>query len=231
MSTRFVVGYVAAMVSACGGPASPGSSSGPAIALSANIVDPLTVNAISQFNSCAGHAFPLPTSPNSAKNYFWPNSTNFSTTSVLPLYAACTGTTGQNNSDTNDPSSTRGVTMHLWCDSSSTGLRYFHINPSSGIPGRHVSAGEAIGFASMLGAGQAASTAWLFSSNFDVAVFDGDDSSTKNYFAKLSSSALGAWAARGVTSVAQTLSSGPSTCSTFSSNVGDAGIVTLSPIR
>jgi hypothetical protein len=222
---------MAVWLSACGGgPTSPGGS-GPAIQLSANIVDPLTVNAVSQFNSCVGHAFPLPSSPNSAKNYFWPTSENFSTIHQLPLYAACDGTIGQNSSDTNDPTSTRGATAHLWCDSSSTGLRYFHIDMSAGVLGQHVHAGDALGFAVMLDAGQARSAAWQFSSNFDIAVFEKDDSATVNYFAKLSASAFGAWASRGLTSVAATNYAGPSTCSSFNSNVGDQGILTFTPIR
>jgi hypothetical protein len=190
----------------------------------------MAVNAASQFNSCVGHAFPLPTSPNSAKNYFWPTSTNFSSTDQLTLYAACDGTTGQNSSDTNDPSN-RGATMHLWCDSSSTGLRYFHINVAAGVLGKHVRAGEAVGFAMMLGTGEAPSSAWQYSSNFDIAVFDKDDSVTANYFASLSASAFGAWASRGLTSVAQTNFSGPATCAAFNSNVGETGILTFTPIR
>ena len=229
--TAFMFFAVALLLSGCGGgPTSPGGS-GPAIQLSANIVDPLTVNAVSQFNSCVGHAFPLPTSPNSAKNYFWPTSTNFSTTSQLALYAACDGTTSQNSDDTNDPTSTRGATMHLWCDNSSTGLRYFHINMGAGVLGRHVQAGDALGFAVMLDAGQARSSAWQFSSNFDIAIVEKDDSTTVNYFAKLSTAAFGAWASRGLTSVAQTNFTGPSTCSSFNSNVGEAGILSFTPVR
>ena len=45
--------------------------------LTANVVDPQSVNAVSLFNSCEGHSYPQSNSPNSAKNYFWPNSTNF----------------------------------------------------------------------------------------------------------------------------------------------------------
>lgn len=212
----------------CHNPASPGG--GPPILLPANIADPSAINAVSQFNACVGHPFPLPSSPTSAKNYFWPTSTNFSSTDKLDVYAACDGTTGQNASDTNDPTSTRGATIHLWCDGSSTGLRYFHLNAAPGALGRHVSAGEKLGFAAMLGPGQAPSTAWQFSSNFDVAVFDGDDGATANYFAKLGASAFAAWGPRGVTSVAQTAASGGS-CTSYSSNVGDAGILSLSPLQ
>src|SRR5580698_6257924 len=57
--------------------------------LTANVVDPNDVDAVSDFNSCSGHNFPESNSPNSAKNYFWPNSTNFSTTNVLKEFAAC----------------------------------------------------------------------------------------------------------------------------------------------
>jgi hypothetical protein len=121
--------------------------------------------------------------------------------------------------------------FHLWCDSSSTGLRYFHVNMAAGLIGRHVRAGDGLGFAAMLDAGQARSSAWQFSSNFDVAVVEKDDSTTANYFAKLSSAAFGAWGSRGLTSVAQTSFTGPSTCSSFSSNVGEPGIVSLTPVR
>ena len=218
--------------SACGGgPTSPGAGSGPAILLSANIVDPLTVNAVSQYNACVGHAYPSPTSPNAAKNYFWPTSANFSTTDQLALYAACDGTTSQATSDTNDPTSVRGANMHLWCDNSSTGLRYFHINMSAGVLGRHVSAGEKLGYAVMVSPGQAPSSAWQYSSNFDVSVIDGSDSVTFNYFAKLSASAFAAWAARGVTSVAQTNFGSSPTCSSYSSNVGETGILSFTPVR
>lgn len=219
------------LIPACGGgPTSPGGD-GPAIQLSANIVDPLTVNAVSQFNACVGHAFPQPSSPNSAKNYFWPNSTNFSTTDQLPLYAACDGTVSQNSNDTNDPTSTRGAMFHLWCDGSSTGSRYFHVNMAAGLVGRHVRAGDALGFAAMLDTGQARSSAWQFSSNFDVAVVEKDDSATVNYFAKLTSAAFSAWASRGLTSVAQTNFVAPSTCSSYSSNVGQPGILSFTPTR
>ena len=216
----------------CGGgsPTSP-AGSGPAVLLSANVVDPLSSNAVSLFNACVGHAFPLSTSPNSAKNYFWPNSTNFSSNDRLPLYAACSGITGQNNSDTNDPTSTRGLMIHLWCDNSSTGLRYFHINMVSGVLGRHVNAGDLLGYASLLAPGQTASQAWQYSSSFDIAVFDGDDSATINYFAKLSTSAFGAWASRGVTSVGQTASSSATTCPSFNADVGQPGILSFTPQR
>ena len=82
--------------------------------LTANIVDPASVNAVSDFNSWAGHNFPQTNSPNSAKNYFWPNSTNFSTTNVLKEFAACSGTVGQNSDDTNANEQDRGQTFHLY---------------------------------------------------------------------------------------------------------------------
>lgn len=221
------------MIGLCGcggGPTSP-TASGPAMLLPANVVDPASVNAVSQYNACVGHAYPLPTSPNAAKNYFWPTSTNFSTTDQLALYAACDGTTSQTNSDTNDPTSVRGANMHLSCDNSSTGLRYFHLNALAGVIGRHVTAGEKLGYAVMVNAGQAPSSAWQFSSNFDVSVIDGSDNVTANYFSKLSASAFAAWASRGVTSVAQTTFAGSPTCGSYSSNVGEPGILVFTPIR
>lgn len=233
MKRRVVFACLSATIflSGCGGgPTAPGGS-GPAILLSANIVDPQSVNAVSQYNACIGHAYPLPSSPNAAKNYFWPNSTNFSTTDQLALFAACDGTTTQTSSDTNDPTSVRGANMHLWCDNSSTGLRYFHINALGGAIGRHVSAGEKLGYAVMVNAGQAPSSAWQFSSNFDVSVIEGSDSATRNYFSKLSASAFAAWASRGVTSVAQTDFGSSPTCASYHSNVGEAGILTFTPAK
>ena len=62
-------------------------------------------------------------SPNSGKNYFWPNSTNFSTTSQLREYAVCDGATGQNSDDTSPNEYDRGQTIHLYCNNSSTAVR------------------------------------------------------------------------------------------------------------
>ena len=140
--------------------------------LAANVADPMDLNAVSDFNSCVGHPYPDPASPNSGKNYFWPNSTNFGTNNGLKLYAACDGTTAQNSNDTNDPAEfTRRQTIHLYCDGSSTALRYFH------------------------------------------------------------AAAFGAWSARGVTSVSQTVNAGNPTCTTYSANIGDRGIFVFSPQR
>lgn len=229
MSGRGVVAALAVVSFACHGPTGP---SGPAILLPANVVDPMTVNAVSQFDSCVGHAFPQPNSPNSGKNYFWPTSANFSSTNQLRVYAACDGTTGQNNDDTNDPSpiaASRGPMIHLYCDGSSTSLRYFHINMPPGTLGQRVRAGDFLGYAVLLGTGQNPSASWQFSSNFDIAVVEGDDSVTVNYFAKLSASAFAAWAARGVTSVAQTLNPGNPTCPDFSSTIGRPDVVSFTP--
>ena len=70
---------------------------------------PASVDAVSKFNSCSGHAFP-DGSPNNAKNYFWPNSTNFSTVDQLRVFAACAGRIGQNSDDTNPNEQDRGQT-------------------------------------------------------------------------------------------------------------------------
>ena len=199
--------------------------------LTANIVDPLSVNAVSDFNSCSGHAFPQNNSPNSAKNYFWPNSTNLNTTNVLQEFAACPGKIGQNSDDTDPNEQDRGRTYHLYCDNSSTGLRYFHLNINPGVNGAHVSAGDLLGFATMLGTGQNPSGTWQNSSNFDIAVYEGDDDHTENYFSKLDAATFAAWSTRGLTSVANTVNPGNPTCTSFISNPGSPDIFSFSPPR
>jgi hypothetical protein len=205
--------------------------SGPPVLLTANIVDPESVDAVSMFNSCSGHPFPENTSPNSAKNYFWPNSTNFSTVGQLQEFAACDGTIGQNSDDTNPNEMDRGQTVHLYCDKSSTSLRYFHLVFAAGLIGQHVSAGALIGAASMVGTGQTPSVTWQNSSNFDVAVIDGTDDRTTNYFSKLDGPTFAAWSARGITSVVRTINPGNPTCASFLSGVGSPDVVSLAPIR
>ena len=204
--------------------------SGPEVLL-VNAVDPDSVNAVSLFRSCVGHAFPQPSSPNAGKNYFWPNSTNFSTTDQLREYAACDGTMRQDSSDTSADQRDRGQTVHLYCDASSTRLRYFHLNFPPSLVGRHVQAGELLGYASMVGRGQLPERAWYYSSNFDIAVSDGDYRRTDNYFARLSPAAFAAWGARGLTAVSQTNDGANPTCSSYSSDVGGPGILQLSPPR
>ncbi len=202
------------------------------VVLTANIADPQDLNAFSQFGSCVGHAYPLPTSPNSGKNYFWPNSTNFSTNASLKLMAACTGVINQNDDDTNDPREfVQGQTIHLYCDGSSTAIRYFHINYSPGSLGQHVAAGAFIGYASLLQDGAPPAAIWQQSQNFDISVVDGDDNNAENYFAKLDTAAFAAWGARGLTSLSQSYASPTRDCSTYSSNVGDPGIFVLTPGR
>ncbi len=217
------------LLSACHNPAGPG---GPPLSLPANVVDPATVNAVSKFNSCVGHAFPLQNSPNSGKNYFWPISSNQSTNDQLRLYAACDGMITQDTDDTNDPSpiaTSRGPSIHLYCDNSETGLRYFHINFPAGLIGQHVKAGDFMGDAVLLGTNQTPSPIWQNSSNFDIAVFEGDDSNTVDYFAVLSPPAFAAWATRGLTTITQTIVTPAPTCSTYNSNIGDSGILSLAP--
>ena len=219
--------FACAAAAACHG-GSPSGPSGPSVVLTANVVDPMTVNAVSKFNSCSGHAFP-DGSPNSAKNYFWPNSTNFSTNGVLREFAACDGMIGQNSDDTSANEQDRGHTYHLYCDSSSTMVRYFHLDLAAGGPGAHVHAGDFLGYAAMVGTGQVPSATWQNSSNFDIAVSEGDDNSTEDYFAKLGSSAFAAWAPRGLTSVSQTINPGNPTCPTFASNPGSPDILSFTP--
>ncbi len=224
-----VPGILAGLLVPLMGCHSPAGPSGPSLLLTANVVAPSSVNAVSQFNSCAGHAFPY-ASPNSAKNYFWPNSTNFSTTSQLEEFAACDGMIGQNSDDTDPNEQDRGRTFHLYCDHSSTMVRYFHLNLRDGLLGQHVRAADALGYASMVGTGQAPSAAWQYSSNFDIAVSDGDDSSTENYFAKLDAAAFAAWASRGLTAVSQTINPGNPTCASFGSSIGSPDVFTLTPV-
>ncbi len=200
--------------------------------LTANVADPAELNAVSDFNSCVGHPFPQPNSPNSAKNYFWPTSTNFSSNAVLKLFAACDGVTGQNTNDTNDPGEfTRGQTIHLYCDGGSTGLRYFHINYPPGSLGKHVSAGSFLGYAAMVGDGQTLAAQWQNSGNFDIAVIEGDDSRTSNYFVKLDAATFAAWSVRGLTAVSQTFYGGNTACASYSSTIGSPGIFVFSPLR
>jgi len=200
------------------------------VLLSANVVNPADVDAVSDFHSCAGHAFPEQNSPNSGKNYFWPNSTNFSTTNQLREYAACEGTTIQNSDDTDPNEQDRGNTIHLYCDGGSTALRYFHITMAAGMLGKHVMAGDFLGYASMVGSGQTPSATWQNSSNFDIAVVEGNDDNTEDYFARLSLAAFAAWAVRGVTAVSQTVSPGSPVCSAFSSGIGARDVFSFSPV-
>lgn len=217
-----------AALSGCHNAAGP---SGPAVALTANVVNPDDVDAVSKFDSCSGHAFPEQNSPNSGKNYFWPNSSNFSSTGQIQEFAACDGTTGQNSDDTNANEQDRGQTLHLFCDNSSTMVRYFHLAFAQGLLGQHVTAGTFLGYATLVGTGQSPSATWQNSSNFDIAVSETDDTSTEDYFVKLSPAAFGAWAARGVTSVSQTINPGNPTCTSFASSIGDPDILSFTPIR
>lgn len=198
-----------------------------------NVVDPESVNAVSLFNSCVGHPFPQPNSPSSGKNYFWPNSTNFSTNDRIRVLAACTGVVRQNSSDTSGDQQDRGRTVHLFCDGSSTSLRYFHLNFASSLLGQRVGAGEFMGYAALVGVGQAPSPipAWYYSSNFDVAVMDGNDSKSENYFARLSAAAFAAWSARGLTSLSQTANPSNRTCTSYNSDVSNPDIFVFSPSR
>ena len=103
------------------------------------------------------------------------------------------------------------------------------ISFDAGIVGQHVTAGQLIAHADLLGNGQSPAPSWQYSSNFDIAVFNGDDTNTINYFAALSADAFGVWAARGVTSVAQTLNPGNPTCAAFNSYIGQPDIVAFTP--
>ena len=216
---------------ACHNPSGP---DGPELLLPVNVVDPGNVNAVSKFNSCVGHPFPQQNSPNSGKNYFWPSSAYSSTNGQLPIYAGCAGTITQPQDDTNDTSAqaqSRGQAFHLPCDNSSTGIRYLEITFSPDIIGRHVAAGGTIAYADLLGSGQTPAPTWQFSSTFDIAVYEGTDTSTVDYFSALSQSALSAWASRGVTSAAQTVNPGNPTCASFNATVPAPDIVSFTPAR
>lgn len=205
----------------------------PAIPL-VNAVNPSNVNAVSMFNSCEGHAYPENTSPNSAKNYFYPNSTNFNTNDVLPEYAMCSGTVSQPNSEASDQ--TRGQTITLFCDNSSTQIRYFHVNVNPSLETNllaqaaqppqapmHFNAGDQLGYAYML---NGTATVWYTSSNFDIAVSEGNNDNTEDYFSKLTPAAFAAWASRGVTSVGQSLKSPAPNCDgVFTDGFNSSGAV------
>ena len=200
--------------------------------LTANLVDPLTVNAVSMFNSCVGHPYPSTNSPNSGKNYFWANSTNYGTNDQLKEYAVCSGTLDQTNADTNDPQEfVRGESVHLFCDHSSTALRYFHLNLAASLLGHHVNSGDFLGYGAMAEAGQPPSGSWQNSPSIDIAVSEGDDTHTEDYFAKLDGPSFAAWSVRGVTALSQTINPGNPTCSTWSAYIGDRDILSFSPIR
>lgn len=199
--------------------------------LSANAVDPNDVNAVSAFNSCQGHAYPEQNSPNSGKNYFWPNSTNFSSNNLLKEFAACAGNLAQSSQDKSADQQDRGQTIHLYCDNSSTRLKYFHVTFSQSILGTHVHAGDFIGYGSTLGTGQARSTSWKFSSNIDIAVSEENDDRTEDYFSRLDGPTFAAWGARGVTSLSQTTRAGNVTCSGYNASTGPPDIVFFTPER
>ena len=199
--------------------------------LTANIVDPQDVNAVSAFNSCQGHPYPEQNSRNSGKNYFWPNSTNFSSTNLLKVFAACGGAVAQSSQDQSADQQDRGQTVHLYCDNSSTRLKYFHLNFAQSLLGSHVHAGDVLGYASTLGTGQARSNSWNFSSNFDVAVSEEDDTSTEDYFAKLDGPTFAAWGARGLTAVSPTIRADNPTCSVYNALSGPPDIFFFTPPR
>jgi hypothetical protein len=199
--------------------------------LTANVVDPADVDAVSDFNSCSGHNFPESNSPNSAKNYFWPNSTNFSTTNVLKEFAACPGTVGQNSDDSDPNEQDRGQTFHVYCDGSTTAVRYFHLAINAGVSGHHVNAGDFLGYAVMVGTGQQPSATWQNSSNFDIAVVENGDDNTTDYFAALDGPTFAAWGTRGLTQLSQTINPGNPVCSSFISGVGSRDVLSFSPVR
>ena len=200
--------------------------------LTANVVDPLSVDAVSLFNSCVGHPYPESNGPNSAKNYFWGNSTNFGTNDQLKEFAACSGTMNQNIDDTNDPSEfIRGESVHLFCDDSSTSVRYFHLNFAPALLGQHVTAGDFVRFASLAAAGQSWPN-WRTSSPMDIAVNFGDDSKTQDYFASLDGAAFAAWSARGVTSISQTTKPGNVSCTNWQAYPGSPNdVLSFTPAR
>ena len=215
----------------CLSPLACGSPTEPSIQLLANIVDPNDVNAVSAFNSCQGHPYPQPDARNSAKNYFWPNSTNFSSTTLLKEFAACDGIVDQSTQDKGADQIDRGRTVHLYCDGSSTRLKYFHVTFAPSILGQHVKAGTLIGYAATLGNGQMPSMSWMYSSNFDIAVSEGSDDNTVDYFVKLSGLALAAWSARGLSAATPTTRAGNVTCGSYNAIFTAPDVIVFSPAR
>jgi hypothetical protein len=117
----------------------------------------------------------------------------------------------------------------LYCDNSSTRLRYFHINFNASLLGQHVRAGDQLGTAALLGTGQTPSTAWQYSSNFDVAVSESNDNETVDYFGKLDATALAAWGARGLTSTTPTTIVSNARCSSYNATFAAPDVILLSP--
>ena len=149
---------------------------------------------------------------------------------TISLFNSCVGH-AQRADDLSPDEVSRGQSMHLYCDNSSTALRYFHLVFDAGLVGKHVTAGSLLGTASMVGDGQSPAATWQNSGNSDIAVSDQDDSRTENYFAKLSASAFAEWARRGITAVGQTAKPGNPSCPSYTSQVGDPDIRELAPAR
>lgn len=199
----------------------PGIEKAPPVLLSANFVRPDQVNAVSKFNSCCGHAYPQQDSPRSGKNYFWPNSTNYNSSGKIRLYAACTGSIKQTAQDT---SNDRGSTVHLFCENSSTAVRYFHGVYDVPLPSGKISAGSPIGYADVSSTSSPCPS-WAFCTNFDVAVSDDSDDTTVNYFSKLDSASMAEWNNRGLSDPNATNISTTAPCANFSCNVSDSSQV------
>ena len=219
------------LVLLCLSPAACSSPTEPSVLLLANAVDPNDVNAVSAFHSCQGHPYPQQNATNSAKNYFWPTSVNFNTNTVIKLFAACDGTADQSSQDKSADQQVRGQTLHLYCDHSSTRLKYFHVNFDARVLGQHVQAGALLGYASLLSSGQSSSTQWQYSSNFDVAVSEGTDDNTQDYFSKLSASAFAAWSARGLSSASRTTRADNPTCASYNATFSAPDVIFFNPAR
>ncbi|MEO7363105.1 MAG: hypothetical protein ABI120_22420 [Gemmatimonadaceae bacterium] len=72
---------------------------------------------------------------------------------------------------------------------------------------------------------------WLYSSNFDVAVSEGNDDKTEDYFSKLSATALAAWSARGIGAATLTTRADNPTCTSYNATFGLPDVILFTPAR
>ena len=206
--------------------------SGPPASL-VNPVDPAEIHHVSKYNSCCGHAYPEQDSPNSAKHYFYPVDSLVNTNDRIHVYAACAGKVVQENRDMDSQAipgigEPRGQHFHLYCDGSSTRLRYFHVNHAAALLGSHVDAGALLGTADVrCQVGTPPNPEQC--SDFDVAVSDHSDEETASLFSRLTPEALAAWAPRGLTSVSQVLRTPAPTCEAYACAHEEPDTFTLSP--
>jgi len=194
-----------------------GYCKGPAVNLTASPLAPDDIMYVSKFHSCNGHAFPQIDSPNSAKHYFYPIYSKENTNDLVPLYAACSGTVKMMQNDRGESElpnglGVRGRRFHLFCDDSSTGLEYFHVNFDDSLLGTHVKAGDLLGHADTRVGGVCQHGGC---SNFDIAMADGSDDAQVSLFSRMDATVLALWVARGITDVSVVTRSPGPTCTTW----------------